>query len=175
MAAGDASLVRRLAAGDQAAYAALYDQFGERLFRTALRLVGQAHDAEDVVQEVFAGLVRSRDNLAAVDDLAAYLFAALWNAAGKIAVRGRKLPTTGLAVEALGRQEEQRLDAQVASDLEAALGALPAAQREVVLLKVEGDLTFAEIGRVLGISANTAASRYRYALEKLRESLEVKQ
>jgi RNA polymerase sigma-70 factor (ECF subfamily) len=49
---------------------------------------------------------------------------------------------------------------------------LPPKQREVIAMKIDGELTFAEIGAVLGVSANTAASRYRYALEKLRRSLE---
>ena len=39
-------------------------------------------------------------------------------------------------------------------------------------MKIDGQLTFAEIGRVLGVSPNTAASRYRYALEKLRAMLQ---
>jgi RNA polymerase sigma-70 factor (ECF subfamily) len=52
-----------------------------------------------------------------------------------------------------------------------ALTTLPAAQREVIALKIDGGLTFAEIAAVIGTSANTAASRYRYALEKLRAAL----
>jgi RNA polymerase sigma-70 factor (ECF subfamily) len=48
---------------------------------------------------------------------------------------------------------------------------LPAQQREVIALKIDGELTFAEIGQVMGTNANTAASRYRYALEKLRATL----
>jgi RNA polymerase sigma-70 factor (ECF subfamily) len=49
---------------------------------------------------------------------------------------------------------------------------LPAEQREVISLKIDGDLTFAQIAAVFDISPNTAASRYRYALEKLRRMLE---
>jgi RNA polymerase sigma-70 factor (ECF subfamily) len=56
--------------------------------------------------------------------------------------------------------------------LEQALRTLPPEQRELVALKIEGDLTFGEIAVVLGISPNTAASRYRYALEKLRLALQ---
>ena len=48
---------------------------------------------------------------------------------------------------------------------------MPDRQREVVALKIEGELTFAQIGRVLGVRSNTAASPYRYALDKLRTSL----
>jgi RNA polymerase sigma-70 factor (ECF subfamily) len=54
-----------------------------------------------------------------------------------------------------------------------ALGRLPDEQREVILLKVQEDLTFKEIAAVCGVSGNTAASRYRYGLARLRESLEI--
>lgn len=60
-------------------------------------------------------------------------------------------------------------DRERARLLQDALERLPVAQREVVTLKVWGDLTFAEIAEALDIPANTAASRYRYALEELRK------
>ncbi len=53
--------------------------------------------------------------------------------------------------------------------LEQAVRRLPRDQQEVVLLKIWGELTFEEIGKALDISMNTAASRYRYGLEKLRK------
>ena len=52
--------------------------------------------------------------------------------------------------------------------LQAAVASLPAEQREVVALKFQGGLTFAEIASAMGTSLNTAASRYRYAIDKLR-------
>ncbi len=52
-----------------------------------------------------------------------------------------------------------------------ALAALPAEQRSVVHLKLWEDLTFAECAEVLGIPANTAASRYRYGIDKIRDLL----
>ena len=61
---------------------------------------------------------------------------------------------------------EDRERAQLLQD---ALKRLPAEQREVVTLKIWGELTFAEIAGALEIPANTAASRYRYALEELRK------
>lgn len=57
-------------------------------------------------------------------------------------------------------------------DLEMALASLPTEQREVIALKIDGGLTFAHIAEILNISPNTAASRYRYALQKLRQALE---
>ena len=53
----------------------------------------------------------------------------------------------------------------------AALAGIPGDQREVAVLKVYGQLTFREIGETLGISINTAQSRYRYALAALRKRL----
>jgi len=60
-------------------------------------------------------------------------------------------------------------DRERARLLQDALGQLPETQREVVTLKIWGELTFAEIAEALDIPANTAASRYRYALEELRK------
>jgi RNA polymerase sigma-70 factor (ECF subfamily) len=60
----------------------------------------------------------------------------------------------------------------LADDLPNALKALPADQREVIALKLDGGLTFAQVAEILNVSPNTAASRYRYALEKLRRMLE---
>ena len=56
-------------------------------------------------------------------------------------------------------------------EIQAALAKLPPEQAEVVVLKIYQDMTFGEIGAVLEVSPDTAASRYRYALEKLRRIL----
>jgi RNA polymerase sigma-70 factor (ECF subfamily) len=60
-------------------------------------------------------------------------------------------------------------------NLRRALRDLPDDQREVIVLHVWGELTFSEIGELLNVSSNTAASRYRYALTKLRGSMLVKE
>jgi RNA polymerase sigma-70 factor, ECF subfamily len=72
-----------------------------------------------------------------------------------------------LEPQAPGSSEEERLL------LESALRALPTEQREVIYLKVFEGLTFHEIGERCGVSQNTAASRYRYALTALRGSMEM--
>jgi RNA polymerase sigma-70 factor (ECF subfamily) len=56
-------------------------------------------------------------------------------------------------------------------DLRCAMGALPDEQREVVMMHIWGGLTFEEVAAALEISANTAASRYRYALAALKKTL----
>lgn len=166
MGAEPASLTRRLTAGDEIAFAELYDRFGARLFRTARRLLNDEHAAEDAVQDVFAALARSHANLAAVTDWTAYLFASLRHATARIGERLVRRPES-LTVDPAASQAPSG-DAS----LERALAELPAEQREVLALKFEGGLTFDQIGLQLGISANTAASRYRYALEKLRRMME---
>jgi RNA polymerase sigma-70 factor, ECF subfamily len=121
------------------------------------------------VQEVFVGLARARPALADVLNLRAYLFAALRNAAAKAAARSAAERRQPLPAD---------LAAPVTSEVDSparlgrALSALPAEQRELIALKIDGGLTFREIAAALGISANTAASRYRYALAKLRNALQ---
>lgn len=171
---GPEQLLAGLADGQEAAFAALYRLFGERLFRTALTLVGNSSDAEDVVQEVFVALVRSRSGLRQVNNLAAYLFAALRHAAGRLLERRAREPNKSFDVVAIpvtaDRSSSSAVD-QLAERrvwMRKALERLPVEQREIIALKIDGGLTFAEIAEVLCISPNTVASRYRYALEKLR-------
>ena len=171
--AGD-PLLEGLAAGREEAYAALYDQFGAALFRVAHALLGSSQDAEDSIQEVFVGLVRARQSLKKVESLRAYLFSSLRRAAARLATQRKTrlgLPLDQIGDVAAPGERAGASDQDVR--LEKALERLPAEQRELIVLKIDGELTFAEIGAVLGIPLNTAASRYRYALEKLRAMLEV--
>lgn len=155
----------RLAAGEADALARLYDQFAPALHRTACGLLGSTSDAEDLVHDVFVAVARGRARLPAVADLRAYLFAALRRAAAR---RNRRCPLGPLPNDPIDpRAPPERDDA-----LERALARLPAEQRAVIALKIDGELTFAELAAVLAISPNTAASRYRYASAKLRAELE---
>lgn len=165
-------LLLGLAAGDERAFAVLYDRFAERMYRVALRLLGSHQDAEDVVQDVFMAVVRSREKLGKVQDLASYLFTAIHRAAGRRAVQRARtpqaLPTAAGEIAAPAKRSacnpiEQRL--------QQAIAALPQVQQEVLALKIDGDLTFAQIAKVLDVSMGTATSRYRYALTKLKTSL----
>jgi RNA polymerase sigma-70 factor (ECF subfamily) len=179
MADGD-PLIQCLTEGRSEAFSALYDRFGGSLFQVALAMLGSRPDAEDAVQDVFVSLVRARQRLAGVENLRAYLFATLRHAALKVSA-GRKWPSAP-ASHSRGQWDVPDLSlvpapesGSVALDrsvqLEQALRRLPAEQRELVALKIDGGLTFAEIASLLGISPNTAAGRYRYALEKLRDAL----
>jgi len=171
---GTESLLKSLAAGREPAFVELYDRFSERLYRAALAMLGRDEDAQDAVQEVFLAMVRSRRKLAGVEDLAAYLFASLRHAAGRLAARRARRPDTphGAMADAAAQPTWPRRPDPRGERLARALGALPDEQREVVAMKIHGGLTFAQIALAAGIPPNTAASRYRYALAKLRGSLE---
>src|SRR5262245_58616855 len=166
-------LLAGLAAGRDEAFAALFARDGAALFRVAYALLRSRPDAEDAVQEVFVGLAQTRASLNDVEHLRAYLFTALRHAAAKIASRRRSDRTAPLAAcDAVAASQLRSLDAESAARLEQALGMLPTIYREVIAWKIDAGLTFREIAAVLGISPNTAASRYRYALTELRDALE---
>ena len=151
----------QLAAGDPEAFAALYDRLAVRLFNTARTMTDSLPDAEDTVQDVFVELAR-------------YIFTMLRHA---ISRRRRRRDVDRRAVDTVARQrvEAGRFTTQPAElpdeALTAAVAGLPPAQREVLALKVDGGLTFAEIAAVIGTSINTAASRYRYAIENVRATI----
>ena len=136
-------------------------------------MLGRREDAEDAVQEVFAAMFKSSRNLAEVQNLTAYLFTSLRRAAGRSAARRLREPRSGASAIAdlTARADPSDRSSFDSERLQKALLALPAEQREVIALKIDGGLTFAETAQVIGISANTAASRYRYALERLRALL----
>jgi RNA polymerase sigma-70 factor (ECF subfamily) len=142
------------------------------MYRVAVGMVGSRQDAEDVVQDVFLAIVRSRERLSDVRDLTAYLFTALRRAAVRCALQRRALPASSTAAdEAIAPVETFASDNPDWRRLQQAIRALPDEQREVITLKIDGELTFAEIAQIMGVSISTVASRYRYALGKLRASL----
>ena len=123
-------------------------------------------EAEDIVHDLFVRLVRSGVLDGDVDDPEAYAFTSLRHAVWR---RRERRSLEREAIERIGREHDRPL----AANDGAAIALLPEAQREVVALKIDGGLTFAQIARVTNVSLNTAAGRYRYALEKLRATLAV--
>lgn len=166
-----------LVAGDPAAFARLYDRLAARLLAAARLLTGSDHEAEDALQDLFVALARGRSRLAAVGDLDAYLFTALRHTVTR---RGRRATARRRTLDSLARRTLDAAGpagpaaspATLPDDaLAEALGGLPPEQRDVVRLRTEGGLSFAEIAATLDISPNTAASRWRYALDRLRTAL----
>jgi RNA polymerase sigma-70 factor (ECF subfamily) len=168
---GASPLLERLAEGDPSALEMLYDKFAPQLYGYALGMLGRPEAAEDGLQELFLNLARSRGKLGHVRSVRAYLFVMLRNAIWR---RLRRNAAGEFSVDPAAifqRPGPPGLPEGAAADIESALARLPAEQKEVILLKVYQDMTFPEIADVTGVSANTATSRYRYALDKLRALL----
>lgn len=167
-------LAERLARGDAVAFAELYDACADRLHHYLTLRLGSRDEADDVLQETFVRLVRTRRRLASVESLPAYVFTVARNEAArhggrKTREQGRRSP---LRAEDLFVAAASDLQARETAEMIAVgLGELTEEQRETVELKVYGGLTFREIGEVTGVPLATAATRYRAALERLREWL----
>ncbi|HTW60024.1 MAG TPA: RNA polymerase sigma factor [Terriglobales bacterium] len=150
---------------------ALYRQHGAALLLFASAISSDRGRAQDVVQQVFLKAIED-GSLSQATNKKAYLFACVRNAVLNDAkVQGRNMP---LDADSAWFSPPDR-DYAGEQNLRRALADLPDDQREVIVLHVWGELTFSEIGNLLGISSNTAASRYRYALSKLRASMLAKE
>jgi RNA polymerase sigma-70 factor (ECF subfamily) len=144
----------------------LYDQHGPALVAYACGFVRDTAAAEDVVHQVFLRLLSTERTMP--DAPVAYVYRSVRNAALNARRSGLKLteldPQSSVFQHRDGNQE-------AALALEKALAGLPEEQREVVVMRVWSGLTLEEIAAAVGAPLNTIASRYRYALEKLREKL----
>jgi RNA polymerase sigma-70 factor, ECF subfamily len=161
-------LARRLARGEAEAFAELYDACADRLHHYLTLRLGATGRADDVLQETFLRLVRSRDRLTTIDNLNAYIFQMARNEAIRyLAKEGRceNLVSSDLFEEADSAEAAAR---EAAETVSVALTMLSEDQREVVVLKHYSGLTFREIGDVTGVPTATAATRYRAALELMR-------
>ncbi len=147
----------------------IYDEYAGPLYWYALALLERAEEAEDVVHDVFVALLRRRTG-DTISQPRAYLFTAVRRKALKVRSR-RRAESPSLQQEWVSWVESGP-EPDVAIDLDRALKQLPVEQREVIVLKAVEGLTFRETAKVLRIPQNTAASRYRLALAKLRVALE---
>ncbi|HYG78002.1 MAG TPA: RNA polymerase sigma factor [Planctomycetota bacterium] len=148
--------------------------YGPALLLFARQWARDGQDAEDLLQEAFLRFWKSRQQ---AQDPKAYLFSCVRNCALELHRAERRLKEReriteksahGFAEPAFVQRPEQDEQRQA---LEAALKELPDEQREVVVMKIWGGLTFPQIAEVAGTPADTAASRYRYAMQSLRRAL----
>jgi len=152
--------------GSTAEIELLYRQHGPALLLFALAITGERSRAQDAVHHVFLTLLEN-GKLRRAGDKKAYLFGCVRNAI--LNERKRQARNRPLDESAWFTPPDQ--DYAGEQNLRRALAALPDDQRQVVVLHVWAELTFSQIGDLLEVSSNTAASRYRYALGKLRDSM----
>ena len=165
------ALAERLARGEEAAFAELYDASADRLHRYLAALLRSRDTASDVVQTAFLKAVKSRRLFRGVENPVAYLFQIARNEAMRSGSRRRvnERPLEAADLRAASPTTGQWDDADVVA---AALAKLGDEDREIVDLKLFAGLTFREIADVLNVPLATVATKYRRALESLRPWLE---
>jgi len=162
-----------LARNDPAAVEMMWERYADDLFAYLLVVLCSRHDAEDVLQTVFVRIVQKRHRLAKARRLDAYVYRIARNEAYSfIGRRKRERKVETVNESWLIVPEDSRETNELAEQMQAALVRLPEQQREVIVMKIYRQKTFLEISRLLGLSQNTVASRYRYGMEKLRILLE---
>ena len=160
----------RLAQNDPFALDLIWTTYASDLLVYLVSILCSRHDAEDALQQVFVTIAQKRSAVAGARKLKPYLFQL-----------GRNVALNRLKKDKRRREKERAsshwiepeagVDEHQIEQLEVALAALPEHQRSVVTLKHFRNKTFREMAELLGISENTAASRYRYGIAKLKDSI----
>lgn len=173
----DVALLERLRANDRDAIASLYDAYGGMAFGLAFRVVSDAKEAEDVVQEAFLTLWRQAQRLDAARGSVRSLLMTIVHRRAIDAVRRRAgRPEVVLdAAAPLAATTPDPVDfASLAEERETvgrALRELPEEQRKAIELTYFGGLTVAEMAAEEDIPVGTAKSRLRLALERMRKTI----
>jgi RNA polymerase sigma-70 factor, ECF subfamily len=176
----DEILIQRYQRGDSKAFERLYQRHRSAVLRFVRRLSPDADDNQEITQETWMAVIRGLGRYRPQARFTTYLFSIAhrrtmdrWRKRGREPLR----EPAGEGLDALpgpsSNQPESEADVStLRSDLMKAVAALPFLQREIFLLRAEGGLSLDEIAEVTSTSRETAKSRLRYALSKLRTSLE---
>ena len=182
----DRDLMLRYKLGETAAFDQLYSRHKGPLYRYCLRQCHDPDTAAELFQEVWARIVKGRARYEPLARFTTWLYQVAHNAWVDHVRKAVRRPTlvgsephgerpSERQAEAVAPQSAgPRARAQAGQTVErvlAAVEALPPEQREVFLLRHETDLTIEEIGNVTGVNRETAKSRLRYAMKKLRTDL----
>lgn len=166
-------LLRRSAAGDEAAFRDLVERHEGRVYRLALQLLGDPVAAEEAAQETFVRLYRSLDGLRGDARLSTWLHRVTVNLCRdeqrrlKRAERLTDLDTAAPKLVVLGSQTDDLEREEMRQRIRAALERLPEQQKEAIVLRYLSELSYAEISEATGASPNTVASRVYRGLRQL--------
>lgn len=172
----DSALMLRYAEGDVAAFETLYRRHNDSLYRYLLRLTNNRDAAADLFQEVWSKIIKSRDRYRPTAKFNTYLFRVAHNAFIDHLRRNKRYcdgpaddPDLRASEVDGPDQQTERLIAR--QRFMQALALLPDEQRDTFLLSEEAGLTVEQIATATGVPKETAKSRLRYAVNKLRETM----
>jgi RNA polymerase sigma factor (sigma-70 family) len=168
----DKLLVLRCKRGSRDALGRIYEKYKKDLLILAIALLNETSAAEDVVHDVFLSFVQAIEKFQLTGSLKGYLLTCVANRA-RNANRAKHQQSAESAQEKLVSSiSDEPLRSIICNEelqqLRGAMVQLPYDQREVIMLHFQAQMAFKTIARLLGISVNTAKSRYRYGLDKLR-------
>lgn len=178
----DADLLSAFAKGDAVALDLLVERYRRALFSWLMGMTGNHADAEDLFQDIWFRVIRHAGRFNDVS-----FKAWLWKIARNILIDFRRKRKPDLSLDAVDENDDQPLLNQLqASDIGPAesverndlrkrvmraVALLPEVQRDVFLMRVQGNLSFGEIATALGIPLNTALGRMHDAMTKLKKTL----
>ena len=168
-------LVAKCKKGDVQSYEMLYRQYAKPMFNTSLRIVNNASDAEDVLQESFASAFQFLDRFDYSSTFGAWLKRIVVNKSIN-ALRRRKFAFADIEEATLNTGQETELldeaDIQLkVEEIRTAVKLLPNGYRAVLSLYLFEGYDYDEISGILGISASTARTQYHRARQKLLQLL----
>jgi RNA polymerase sigma factor (sigma-70 family) len=172
----DRVLVWRFNRGDPAALCRIYEKYRDGLLKVAAALLGDRSGIEDVLHDVFVDFAQTTGRFQLRGSLKGYLSICVANRARDMN-RTRQRRSSASLDEAQSHPagsagpEHTAIRHELVAKLDAAMAELPDEQREIIVLHLQGKLPFREIAGHREISINTAQSRYRYGLDKLRSML----
>jgi len=178
----EALMLRYRDAGDAGAFAELYQRHRGGLYRFCLRMCRDAGRAEEIFQDAWMNLINARDRYRVEARFKTYLYQIAHNRVIDVLRRDGRVTLSlddeaGVAISAsLEAPAQDQPEIMIARKqrierIADAVERLPAAQREAFLLHEEGELTLEEIATLTGVGRETAKSRLRYALLRLRDEL----
>lgn len=173
----DSALMLRYQDGDLAAFDTLYRRHNDPLYRYLLRLCRDRHTADDLFQEVWGKIVKSRASYRPTARFTTFLYRVAHNCFIDYLRRNKRhanhAPLKAEAHSHPGEQPDTATERSLAKErLSKALMELPDAQRDTFLLHEEAGLSLEQIAAVTGSNRETAKSRLRYAVNKLRVAID---
>ncbi|MCA8941211.1 MAG: sigma-70 family RNA polymerase sigma factor [Planctomycetes bacterium] len=166
----------RCADGDPGALHRIYDRFADRIYRTALHVMGQSADAEDVVQDLFLGLPAKISSFGGRSRVSTWLYRMTVNHCLNALAKRRRMPATsggGDDLDEFGSDFASPLAIVEQRDAQARcrelLGRLTERDRAILVLREIEELSYREIADVLDVPAGTVMSRLARARQRFGE------
>lgn len=183
---GDAALIQRCQAGDQAAFQVVVERYQQRLYAVAYGILHNREDALDAVQTTFIKMHRSLDGFKSQSGLYTWLYRICTNAAIDLHRKRARRPTVEFdeavahspeaGADVVGRHHDDSprralANRELGERIREAIAQLPDGQREAIVLREIEGMSYKEIAEALDVSVGTVMSRLHYGRKRLQELL----